>query len=176
MNSINVNTGLKGFDEIYGSLKRGTLTVIAGRPGMGKTSLLENIKDNIKGSVIEFKALSQNLYLDFILNFCEEREVDFIGIDYLQQILIKESNKDRKEEIAIILDSLRQLAKKQNCAIILISQLNRSTDVKEDHKPTLQDFAYSEIIEEKSDNIFMLYRDDYYNENGDDKLQIIVGK
>ncbi|MGB1214589.1 MAG: DnaB-like helicase C-terminal domain-containing protein [Pikeienuella sp.] len=45
--SVSVKTGLRDLDAILGGLPRSEVTIIAGRPGMGKTALVSTIAQNI---------------------------------------------------------------------------------------------------------------------------------
>ena len=97
-------------------------------------------------------------------------------IDYLQMIRIE--GKDAPREITEIMRQLKHLAKTCKVPIIVLNQLNRSCEQRPNKRPINSDLLGSGGIEQYSDVIMMLYRDEYYNEDSTDKgiAEIIVSK
>lgn len=96
--------------------------------------------------------------------------LDYVVIDYLQ--LIKVANRyqgNRVLEIGEITATLKRLAKELNVPIILLSQLNRMVEAREDKRPTMADLRESGNIEQDADLIIMLYREAYYLERSQPK-------
>ncbi len=89
-----------------------------------------------------------------------------IVIDYLQ--LLRPSGKFRNEsrvlEISEITQGLKALAKEMNIPIIALSQLSRQVEQREDKKPQLSDLRESGSIEQDSDVVMFIYREEYYLE------------
>ena len=109
-----------------------------------------------------------------------EKNIGLVVIDYLQ--LVQGSSKraqgSREQEISEISRSLKILAKEINVPVIALSQLSRAPEQRPDHRPMLSDLRESGSIEQDADIVMFLYRDDYYNEDSEDKglAEVIVAK
>ncbi len=98
-----------------------------------------------------------------------ERGVKIIIIDYLQ--LMNASGMklgSREQEVSTISRSLKGLAKELNIPIIALSQLNRSTETREDKRPVLSDLRESGAIEQDADIVCFIHRPAYYTKSGED--------
>lgn len=79
--------------------------------------------------------------------------------------------------IAQITKGLKLLCKKYNVTIILLSQLSRGVETRQDKRPMLSDLRDSGSIEQDADVVMLLYREDYYDREAEDGLvEIIVAK
>ena len=92
--------------------------------------------------------------------------------------------KQRSEAITNIMLDLKQIAKENNCIIFISSQLSRALESRCDKRPMLSDLRESGDIENISDVVLLIYRDEYYKACVDDedyalnkgKAEIIVAK
>jgi replicative DNA helicase len=96
--------------------------------------------------------------------FSSKKKEGLILIDYLQLMKSNLSNDNRVQEISYITRNLKILAKEFELPIILLSQLSRSVESRNNKRPLLSDLRESGSIEQDADIVIMLYRDDYYNQ------------
>ena len=112
------------------------------------------------------------------------RRLDNLGlviIDYLQLMQgsgYGKGNDNRVQVVSDISRSLKIMAKELNVPVICLSQLNRAAEGRSDKRPMLSDLRESGSIEQDADSVMMLYRDDYYNPNSEEKnvAECIVAK
>ena len=92
-------------------------------------------------------------------------DLGLVVIDYLQLIKPPAGSSGRTWSLIVgeIVRELRDLAGELDVPIILISQLNRSVESRDNKRPMMSDLRDSGNIEEFADVVMFLYRDDYYN-------------
>lgn len=122
-----------------------------------------------------------------------ERTIDFMVIDYLQLMrgsVKRQSN--RVYEIGEITSALKRLAKEMKIPIVLLSQLSRQLEQRDDKRPILSDLRDSGSIEQDADTVIFVYREHYYIkdkqpkkdieawqercEKCENKVELIIGK
>ena len=94
-----------------------------------------------------------------------EQGLDLIVVDYLQLMTFEGRTDNRQQEISALSRNMKLLAREMNCPVILLSQLSRAPELRQDKRPMLSDLRESGSIEQDADIVIFLYRDDYYNEN-----------
>ena len=112
------------------------------------------------------------------------RRLDNLGlvvIDYLQLMQGSGYGKNSDNRVTVVGEisrSLKIMAKELNVPVICLSQLSRAVESRQDKRPILSDLRESGAIEQDADSVMFLYRDDYYNENSEDKglAECIVAK
>ncbi len=113
------------------------------------------------------------------------RRLDNLGlvvIDYLQLMqgsgYGKGGGENRVTVVGEISRALKIMAKELNVPVICLSQLSRAVESRTDKRPILSDLRESGAIEQDADVVAFLYRDEYYNENTEEKgvAECIVGK
>jgi len=112
------------------------------------------------------------------------RRVENLGmvvIDYLQLMNGSGYGKGGDSRVNVVSEisrSLKIMAKELNVPVICLSQLSRGPESRTDKRPMLSDLRESGAIEQDADEVLFLYRDEYYNENSEDKgiAECIVSK
>jgi len=97
----------------------------------------------------------------------EYNGLDLIVIDYLTLIRGDKESGRKDLEVGSITKSLKGLAKELNIPIILLSQLNRELERRNNKRPILADLREAGAIEEDADIVIFIYRDDMYNKDPD---------
>jgi len=88
-------------------------------------------------------------------------------IDYLQLIRAIGKYERRDLEVGSITADLKKMARAFKIPIILLSQLSRAVEQRQDKRPMMSDLRESGSIEQDADVVMFLYRDDYYNKNSE---------
>ena len=99
--------------------------------------------------------------IEGIRNKIAEERPEYVFIDYLQ-LMETPRKKQRSEAITNIMLDLKQIAKENNCIIFISSQLSRALESRCDKHPMLSDLRESGDIENISDVVMFIYRDEYY--------------
>ncbi|MDR2464166.1 MAG: replicative DNA helicase [Holosporales bacterium] len=97
--------------------------------------------------------------------------IGLIVIDYLQLIdaVSKKSNDGRVQEVSAVTRALKTLAKELNIPVLALSQLSRAVEQRDDKKPQLSDLRESGSIEQDSDVVMFIYREEYYESRKEPK-------
>lgn len=121
-------------------------------------------------SILEIKSKAKKIKIRYGL--------DVIIIDHIGLLTPPKGLNNKVLEIAEITRQAKIMAKELDVAVILLSQLNRGVEARNDKKPILSDLRDSGAIEQDSDIVIGVYRDEYYKPNTEDKniLQAIILK
>jgi replicative DNA helicase len=113
---------------------------------------------------------------DSVRKLNNSKPVNIVFVDHLQDIARTQDSwhHDISESCA----QFKQLAKDLKIPVVLVSQLNRGVEQRQDKRPLLSDLKESGDIEAKADVVVLLYRDEYYNPNTIDKgiLEVKISK
>ncbi len=91
------------------------------------------------------------------------KNLGLVIIDYLQLMESPSFHNNRVTEVSEITRQIKLMAKELNVPIILLSQLNRSVESRQDHRPMPSDLRESGSIEQDADIILFIYRESMYD-------------
>ena len=92
-----------------------------------------------------------------IRNECRHQELDCIIIDYLQLIKADVRYQSRTSEVGAISKAIKSLAMELNVPIIALSQLNRTSEMRETKEPTMGELREAGDIEQDASIIILLW-------------------
>lgn len=96
-----------------------------------------------------------------IMKYKREKGIKAVYIDYLQ-IMRSPRSRGRYEIVTDLSNDLMEIAKTTDVPIVLLSQLSRNLEQREDKRPTMADLRESGAIEQDAYAIMFVYRDEYY--------------
>jgi len=109
-----------------------------------------------------------------------QHDIQCIVIDYLQLMSIGGRIESRQAEISTISRQIKSLARELDVPVMILSQLNRAAEQREDHKPRMSDLRESGSIEQDADVVLLLHREDYYHKELEyeptNKAEVIIAK
>jgi replicative DNA helicase len=241
---LGVQTGLADLDRALGGFEAGTITIVAGRPSMGKSAVAQMLATNAAHAGVssgfvslemsheqiglremasrlriplerirrgdlgehEWQAMVQAtaqwgqlpLWIDASAGLTVAQIKDrartlqrkhglgLLVIDYLQLIRPDHTYRGNKvAEVAEISGALKALAVELKIPVVVLSQLSREVEHRDDKRPRMSDLRWSGDVEQDADNILLLYRHRYYCPNPDgtaeweaseNVLEVIIAK
>jgi len=239
--------GYHRLDNMTGGIHEGDLTIVGGRPGMGKSAFVANVAENVtepvetevqdavaifslemprdqfiarmlcsrgranlvgmrtgKFSAEERRRIehagsdlyNRGIFIDdtpgltipemrtklrkLILRCTRmKRRLRLVIVDYLQLMNPEQGRgESRANAIGRLSRDQKGLAKELSVAFMTLAQLNRESESRDEKRPRISDLRDSGEIEQDADNIFFLYRDDYYDADSLEQnvAEIIVAK
>jgi replicative DNA helicase len=108
----------------------------------------------------------------------EKKKPGLVVVDYLQMMADDSPNGNRSYELGNVARGLYKMAGDLNVPVLALSQISRAVEGRNNKRPVMADLSQSGILEMVSDNVVLLYRDEYYNPDSSDRdvLELIVGK
>jgi replicative DNA helicase len=129
------------------------------------------IDDNPNLTVMDIRARARRL---------KSREgLGLVVVDYLQLMTGRHGAENRQVEVSEISRGLKILARELEVPVVALSQLSRNLEARQDKRPMLSDLRESGSIEQDSDVVLFLYRDEIYNPDSAENqgmAEIIVAK
>jgi replicative DNA helicase len=120
------------------------------------------IDDSPNMSMMEIRAKCRRLKM--------RHDLKFVIVDYLQLMSSPKRVENRQQEVSEMSRSLKLLAKELNVPVVALSQLNRGPEQRTDKKPLLSDLRESGSIEQDSDVVLFVFREEYYLKNKEPRV------
>jgi len=117
------------------------------------------IDDSSALSIMQLRAKARRIH--------QRHKLGFIIVDYLQLLSPTDGKMPREQQVAEASRGLKSLAKELDVPVLVLSQLNRSSE-KENRTPKLADLRESGSIEQDADVVLMLARP----RDADEKFQV----
>ncbi len=127
------------------------LTAAAGKLSSSKIF----IDDTPAITVLELRAKARRLKA--------QNDIQLIILDYIQLMRSVHKTDNRQQEISEISRSLKALARELSIPMVVLSQLSRAVESRQDKRPQLSDLRESGAIEQDADVVVLLMREEYYN-------------
>lgn len=220
-----ITSGLSDLDDVLGGWLDSDLTVIGGRPRMGKTALLLSFAEAAAASgkrvgvisaeqpavqlgirrasmnsgvpatsiqagkiededwgklqsgiastkdrpiwVYDRSAITLDELISVARRWKHNHKIDILMVDYAQRIKVPRA--DRIAEVSAVAIGLKNIARSLNIPVVALAQVVKSVDGRDDKRPTMSDLANSDELVREADRIIMMYRDEVYNKNSQDK-------
>ncbi|MFC3986653.1 replicative DNA helicase [Streptosporangium jomthongense] len=99
-------------------------------------------------------------------------------VDYLQLMGSTSKAENRQVQVSELSRGLKLIAKEFSIPVIMLSQLNRNPEQRQDKKPAVSDLRESGALEQDADIVILLHREDVYDKETPraGEMEIIVGK
>jgi replicative DNA helicase len=103
--------------------------------------------------------------------------LDLLVVDYLQLLQLHDAE-TRQQGIADASRKLKLLAKELDIPVVVLSQLSRACEQRDDHRPMLSDLRDSGSIEQDADVVMFLYREEVYTRDTEEKgvAEVLIRK
>ena len=120
------------------------------------------VDDSSNLTIMEMRAKARRIYA--------RKKLGLIIVDYLQLVSGSDPRAPREQQVAEVSRGLKAMAKELDLPVIVLSQLNRSSE-KENRTPRLSDLRESGSIEQDADVVLMLSRP----KDADERFQTAAG-
>ena len=178
---MSILTGFSHLDDIIEGLHPGELTVIAGRPGIGKTALCQILADEIKRQGKTVRIGVDTLCFCCASGSCVEM-YDMVNSDPItgkkyDVVFLSALYPADKRQAADIYGKLKAFAADEGVAVVVEIAIDKRVERSATHRPGFEHIKYSAAVEKFADNIFILYREGYYDAAADTStLEINITK
>ncbi len=128
------------------------------------------VDDNPNLTVMDIRAKARRLK--------SRSGLGLVVVDYLQLMTGRARAENRQVEVSEISRGLKILARELQVPVVALSQLSRNLEMRADKRPVLADLRESGSLEQDSDVVLFLYRDELYHPDSPDRgtAEVIISK
>ena len=128
------------------------------------------VDDTASVNILQMRAMARRLQA--------EKGLGLLIIDYLQLMEPRNPASSEVQQISEISRSLKILARELNVPVLALSQLSRAVEQRVPQIPRLADLRQSGSLEQDSDVVLFIYREDRYREDSQRKniADILIAK
>jgi replicative DNA helicase len=107
-----------------------------------------------------------------------KRGLSMAVVDYLQMLRPDERVENRVQQVTLMSQQMKQIARQCNIPVVCLAQLNRQLEARGNDRPKLSDLRDSGSIEQDADVVLLLHRRGGEAQEGDEiqKIDVIVAK
>lgn len=105
-----------------------------------------------------------------------EHKIGMIIVDYLQLVNPGKNVESRVQEVSIVSQSLKNLARELKIPVIALSQLSRAVEHRGERRPQLADLRESGAIEQDADVVMFLYKADDESSGPTIPVKLLIAK
>lgn len=110
------------------------------------------------------------------LNLRRQGDLRMVVIDYLQLVRISNPTRSRQEDVARLSRDFKRLARELQVPVVMLAQLNRQLENRDDKTPRLSDLRESGAIEQDADRVLLLHRPSYFDQDSRETDKVVVAK
>lgn len=147
---------------------------VADRTGIGIARILNGMLSETQQAEV-CRALAEIAQTRLYINFAPSATVSdihlmartvpdlgFIAVDYLGLLSSDSKRASLYEKVTENSNALKRLARSTGVPVLCLAQLNRESETRKDHRPTMADLRDSGAIEQDADGVILLHRPAIY--------------
>ena len=95
-----------------------------------------------------------------------EGTISMLVFDYLELAGDNANSQNQEARLSQIIKAMKHIARRLNIPVVVLAQLSREVERRNPPIPKLADLRYSGMVEQVADKVIMLYRPQYYVQQG----------
>lgn len=100
--------------------------------------------------------------------------LDLLVVDYLQRLQPDGKAERRDLAVGAMAQALKTLARDLDIPVVLLAQLSRAVEQRQEKRPTMSDLRDSGQVEQEADQVWLLYRPAAYSDKADPRRAEII--
>ncbi len=119
-------------------------------------------------TIVEMRSKARRLQM--------EHNLGLLVVDYLQLVDPGRRYDNRVQEVSMVSQALKNLARELNVPVLAASQLSRAVEHRGERRPQLADLRESGAIEQDADVVMFIYRPDSEVRQGQIPIKMLIAK